>query len=460
MNTVIADTSYPDTSSATARKSALPKAPRAWWRTLRFAGQALLDLVGLLWTLLAFTLVLVVVGLWLVPSALAFARNNAERSRRLARRFAGKDVQANYLPIAGEAGFAGYRHSLQRLRDPAVQRDLLWQLANPVVGLVLGVLPFGLVLDGLWQLAAIPFELAFPQFRPGTWFILFELFTENLGLIVLASGLASLAQMALGWVIARPTLRALGVWTRAVLHVENTAALRRRVSQLEATRADALDLEQAELRRIERDLHDGAQMRLVATGLTIGEATRLVRDDPDAAIELLTQAKDESAAALRDLRNLVRGIRPPVLADRGLVAAVRALAADSAVLTEVTSALGQPLAAPLESALYFAVSELLTNAVKHAEASHIRVDFTETSESVTVFVIDDGKGGVGALAESRGSDSAGGLAGIRKRLDTFDATLAITSPSGGPTVMTIQSPRILAGGGDKNGDASADSRAQ
>ncbi|MDJ1370602.1 sensor histidine kinase [Gulosibacter molinativorax] len=445
MNTVISDTSYRDAAARPAENEPLPKAPRAWGRDLRFAVQALLDLAGLIWSTIVLVLCFVVVGLWLVPSALQFARENAERSRRLARKFANVDVRAEYRPVEGEPGFAGVRHSWQRLRDPAVLRDLLWQLTNPVVGLFLGLLAFGLALDGVWQLAALQFELAFPAFRPGSYLLLFELWTDSLPLLAVATTIASILQILLGWWLARPTLRALGAWTRAVLHVENTEALRRRVARLETTRADALDLEQAELRRIERDLHDGAQMRLVATGLTIGEATRLVRDDPDAAIELLQQAKDESAAALGELRHLVRGIMPPVLADRGLVDALRSLAADAIVPTTVTSNLEVRLAAPLESALYFAVTELVTNATKHARASSIRVDVQDRAgagaDAVRVLVIDDGIGGMDAEASP---DRAGGLAGVRRRLDTFDATLTVVSPSGGPTVITIDSPRILA----------------
>jgi signal transduction histidine kinase len=179
-------------------------------------------------------------------------------------------------------------------------------------------------------------------------------------------------------------------------------------------------------------------MRFVSTGLTITQAARLVHEDPDRAVKLLGQAKDESAAGLAELRSLVRGIRPPVLADRGLVDAIRALATAAAVPTTVTSTLSGRLAAPLESTLYFAVAEVLTNVVKHAGAKAVGVSLTETPETVTLVITDDGQGGAKADRDQ------GGLAGIRRRLSAFDGSLSVRSPQGGPTEVTITAPNISA----------------
>ena len=417
----------------------VPAPPQAWGRSLRLFGEAFLELVGLVWLLFAFSLVLVGVGVWLLPGALDFARDNAQRSRRLAHHLTGVTVRARYLPVVGEPGPGGWQHSWQRLRDPVVRRDLIWGQLNPMVGIVLGLLPVALAVDALWELAALGFQLAFPVFRPSTWF---TIYTDGLGMdlaVGVAAAVTTLAvQAVLGWVLARPFLRAQGRWARLILHVEDTEELHRRISRLEASRTSALDLEQTELQRIERDLHDGAQMHFVSTGLTIGEAARLVREDPDRAIELLQSARNESAAALADLRTLVRGIRPPVLADRGFVEAVRALATDSLVPVHVESRLTHRLADPLESALYFAVSELVTNAAKHAGASAVHVTVNTAPGAVTVQVTDDGRGG--AVAGRNG-----GLAGIRRRLDAFDATLHLLSPAGGPTVATVTAPDIPAG---------------
>jgi signal transduction histidine kinase len=418
--------------------SELPAAPRAWARSLQFFAEAFLELFGLVWLLFAFVLVFIGVGIWFLPSALEFASGNADRSRALARRLTHVTIDAHRRPTTGPPGIGQARHTWQHVQDPVVQRDLLWHLLNPHLGLPLNILSLGLVLEGIWELVSMPFEVFIPRFRPATWYTIGDAVGLPLaGAIVMAIVLIA-GQILLGLVLARPLLRAQGAWARLVLHVEDTRQWRRRAQELEATRADALDLQQSELQRIERDLHDGAQMRLVSTGLTIAEAARLVRDDPDRALQLLTQAKNESAAGLAELRRLVRGIRPPVLADRGLLDAIRALAKDTTVPTTVTSNLSSRLAAPLETALYFATAEVLTNAVKHAQATEIHVAITETGDQVTLVVTDDGRGGVDASRDN------GGLAGIRRRLHTFDATLAVSSPDGGPTVVTMSTPKILA----------------
>lgn len=416
----------------------LPRAPRAWARSIQFFAEAFLELFGLVWLLFAFALVFIGVGVWILPGAIEFASANAERSRVLARRLAGATVDPHRRPVTGAPGAGQARHTWQHLKDPVVQRDLLWHLLNPIVGVPLAILSLGLVLVGAWELVSMPFQVFFPLFRPATWFTI----TDAIGMPLAAKIGVSLVLIALeilvGIVIARPMLRAQGAWARLVLHVGDAEQWRRRAAMLEATRADALDLEQAELQRIERDLHDGAQMRFLSTGLTITEAARLVHDDPDRAIDLLRQAKDESAAGLAELRSLVRGIRPPVLADRGLVDAVRALAKDTALAAPVTSTLSGRLAAPLESALYFATAEVLTNAVKHAQATAVRVTIGETDEAVALVITGDGCGGAGVDRDH------GGLAGIQRRLNTFDATLDVSSPAGGPTVVTITAPRIPA----------------
>jgi signal transduction histidine kinase len=418
--------------------SELPTAPRAWSGSTQFFAEAFLELFGLVWLLFAFLLVFIGVGIWFLPSALEFAGVNADRSRALARRLTYVTIDAYRRPTTGSPGLGQARHTWQHLQDPVLQRDLLWHLLNPILGLPLNILSLGLVLEGIWELASMPFQISFRQFRPATWYTIGDAAGLPLaGVIVMAVVLIAV-QIFLGIVLARPLLRAQGAWARLVLHVEDKGQWRRRAQELEATRADALDLQQSELQRIERDLHDGAQMRLVSTGLTIAQAARLVREDPDRALQLLTQAKNESAAGLAELRRLVRGIRPPVLADRGLVDATRALAKDTAVPTTVTSTLDCRLAAPLETALYFATAEVLTNAVKHARATEIQVTITDTGDWVTLEVTDDGRGGADV------SRDHGGLAGIRRRLHTFDATLQVSSPDGGPTVVTITTPRILA----------------
>ncbi|WP_309240273.1 sensor histidine kinase [Actinomadura sp. J1-007] len=210
-------------------------------------------------------------------------------------------------------------------------------------------------------------------------------------------------------------------------------ALADRVDELTAQRADMTVAQAAELRRIERDLHDGAQARLVALGLSLVTAEKLIEADPEQAKALLRDARGGATASLAELRELVQGISPPVLTERGLVDAVRLLALDLPLDVEVSADVRQPLDAPIESAVYFGVAELLTNAVRHAGASRARVSLVRDEAGIAVEVEDDGRGG----ADPR---SGGGLAGLRRRLAVFDGTLEIASPPGGPTRVRMAVP--------------------
>jgi signal transduction histidine kinase len=214
------------------------------------------------------------------------------------------------------------------------------------------------------------------------------------------------------------------------------AELAMRVRHLAQTRSETLDSGAAEIRRIERDLHDGAQARLVAMGMALSAADDLLDTNPAAARALLLEARDASAKALAELRALVRGVHPPVLADRGLADAVRALALDSGLKVDVVTGLTGRPEAPVESATYFAVSELLANVSKHAGARQVWVDMRYERGQLRVDVADDGHGGVDP---ARGS----GLRGIERRLAAFDGILALSSPPGGPTVMTMEIPCAL-----------------
>ncbi len=188
-------------------------------------------------------------------------------------------------------------------------------------------------------------------------------------------------------------LRAYGGLARLVLAPSEHSVLEQRVAYLAQTRQESLDTGAAELRRIERDLHDGAQARLVAMGLTLDAAGRLIDTDPVAARSLLIEARDASAKALAELRDLVRGVHPPVLADRGLAEAVRALALDSPARARVTGSLDGRAPAPVESAAYFAVSELLANVAKHAGAQSAEIDLRHSLGALRISVRDDGDGG-------------------------------------------------------------------
>jgi signal transduction histidine kinase len=223
---------------------------------------------------------------------------------------------------------------------------------------------------------------------------------------------------------------------RVLLRPEPDAVLADRVEQLTQTRADAVDSAAAELRRVERDLHDGAQARLVALGMNLRAVERLIPTSPQAAIALVAEARETSSKALNELRDLVRGIYPPVLADRGLGDAIRALALDTPLRTETDIDLGGRLDAPVESACYFAVAEALANAVKHSGARLVQIRIRHADGMLSIMVIDNGAGGADP---ARGS----GLAGIERRLGTFDGILAVSSPPGGPTMIVMEVPCAL-----------------
>jgi signal transduction histidine kinase len=214
------------------------------------------------------------------------------------------------------------------------------------------------------------------------------------------------------------------------------SGLTAQVERLARTRAEAVDSAAAELRRLERDLHDGAQARLVALGINLRTAEKMIETSPDAAAALVADCRNTATLALSELRDLVRGIYPPVLADRGLGDAIKALALDCPVRTQTDIQLPGRPPAPVESAVYFAVAEALSNAAKHAEAKTILIRATHARGMLRVQIDDDGVGGADPA-------NGTGLAGMEQRLAAFDGILAVSSPVGGPTIVAIEVPCAL-----------------
>ena len=205
-----------------------------------------------------------------------------------------------------------------------------------------------------------------------------------------------------------------------------------RISELETTRAGAVEQQESELERIERDLHDGAQARLVALGMSLGMAEQKLATDPVAAQELLAEARQGTREALEELRSLARGIHPPVLSDRGLAAAIEALATRTPVEVDVSVKLPQRPPRAVETAAYFVAAEGLANAGKHANAGHVDIGVRADGGNLVVEVVDDGSGG---------ADPAGnGLRGLAQRVEALDGTLAVDSPAGGPTTIRAVMP--------------------
>ena len=216
--------------------------------------------------------------------------------------------------------------------------------------------------------------------------------------------------------------------------------LTRRVDELTRTRRGALEVQAAELRRIERDLHDGAQARLVALTLHLGSAEEQLEDQPEIAAripevtDLLRRAREDAREAIAELRDLARGISPPVLADRGLGAAVEALAQRSATPVTTDVALERRPGPAIETAAYFVIAEALTNAAKHAPAATVRVKLHERDEHLLIEIGDDGPGD---------ADPAGnGLSGMQQRIAALDGSLTITSRPQVGTLIHAELPCV------------------
>ncbi|MEU6196842.1 sensor domain-containing protein [Streptomyces sp. NPDC047061] len=394
----------------------------------------------LCFTLVAVSVALIPIGVGIVttPWILGGVRDVADVRRRLAYEWCGVRIRSAYRTVP--AGANPWARTFGMLGDPQVRRDVLWLFVDMTAGFVTALLPAVLVFypfegfalaAGLWRtMTGGPYGKYGPY-----WY----------GFVPVSGQATAFGAAALGAVVlvvafryAPTALTAHFRLTRAFLD-PGKGELVERVRVLTETRKDAVDVSAAELRRIERDLHDGAQARLVAMGMDLGTIEMLLDKDPERARQLLAQTRQASVEALGELRDLVRGIHPPVLAERGLGDAVRALALRLPVPTEVAVELPGRADAPVESAAYFAVSEVLTNAVKHSGADRIWVDLHHVPEGggmLRISVTDHGRGGAVVGAGS-------GLAGVERRLGTFDGVLAVSSPVGGPTMVTMEIPCAL-----------------
>jgi signal transduction histidine kinase len=231
------------------------------------------------------------------------------------------------------------------------------------------------------------------------------------------------------WCMA--ALLGLGIVADPLAGRPGAKVLSERVDELTRSRSGALDVQANELRRIERDLHDGAQVRLVALSMKLGRAEDRYRDDPETAA-LLREAREDATAAIRELRSLARGIAPPVLASRGLNAAVRSLAQRSGAEVIVSGELTRRPLPAVETAAYFVVAESLTNAVKHAPGARVEIRLEEHGEDVFVEIVDFGPGD----ADPEG----GGLTGLRQRVEALDGVLSVSSPPGVGTQIEAVMP--------------------
>ncbi|WP_242911299.1 sensor histidine kinase [Actinomadura terrae] len=385
---------------------------------LRTAGPALVGLLPL-----AFWAVLLLPALPWLPEAVRPLRALADAERRRAGRLLGRDIPSPYRRT--EAASLGQGIAL--LRSPVLWRDLGWMAAHGMPGLVMAVLALG-----LWP--AIPFSASLPLWwwaapeGSQSAFVTLDSWPKALTLPFLQ---VALDGFLLLWLVPR-----LARWqarlSELLLRPTRRTSLAERVEVLTESRAEALEAHGAELRRIERDLHDGTQAQLVAAALRLGLADRRFDADPDASRALFLEARAGVEEALTQLRTVIRGIYPPILSDRGLAGALRALAAGQQIPVEMDVVEGRVPAA-VEAAAYFVVAEALTNIAKHSAAGHAWVSVRREGSMLRVAVRDDGKGGADP-------DRGSGLAGIRRRVAALDGTTRIDSPDGAGTTLEVDLP--------------------
>ncbi|MCW2784487.1 MAG: sensor histidine kinase [Marmoricola sp.] len=376
-----------------------PAPVAAWQPPARFtltlyAGAHLLMVVPtlllLIFTTVGGVLAIAWIGLPLLFLLVPASRWIADRHRNLAAQILGSPVPSDYRPVPPGSNLVA-RVAIYAL-DPMTWRDLAWMVVSLVAGFALSLLT-----------------------------VLF--------FILIVTG-------ALWWFGAEPMMRARAQLDRALLCYGHTERLEQRVQVLTDTRADSIDHSAAEVRRIERDLHDGAQARLVAVGMSLGLAEGMFDTDPEQARQLVAEAQATTRTALGELRAVVRGMHPPVLADRGIGGAVDALALDMAFpVTVMQYVPGRP-PAPVESAMYFAIAECLANVGKHSGAKNAWVDLRHADGLLVAKVGDDGSGGADP-------EHGTGMRGVMRRLSAFDGTMRVSSPDRGPTLITLEVPCAL-----------------
>ena len=407
---------------------------RAWWSPI-VRGRATLDAldhivgglstavlawIALLWLLFAGVFCLIGVGLFLLPSALRLVRAVADRERARLSRWGPEVMGAQPLPT----------RLLDALRESTVRRELGWTACHAIVGVLVSLIALTLPLDGLHDLSFPLWWRLVPASADSPSQQYFAVHDWSVAFVVCLMGFAALVVT----VLVLPALAWVQAWPgRRLLVPDQGADLVLRVAELKATRAAALDAHAAELRRIERSLHDGTQNRLVAVTVLIGAANRALSRDPEDAREILARAQDAAEHALAELRGVVRSILPPVLSERSLPDALAGLAAACPVPCEIDAEVTDRYAASVEATVYFVVAEALTNIAKHSGAGHATIRLRRRDERLCVEITDDGSGGARASGGS-------GLTGIRQRVEAHDGTFALSSPVGGPTELSVSVP--------------------
>jgi signal transduction histidine kinase len=368
-------------------------------------------------------LLVLVVGLFILVACLIVAGWSSRMTMALLG-YAGITLPPTRYPAAG----AGFRGKLRRLVYPQSWRDLLHVLVNFILSTITFSLALTWVFGGLGGVTYWFWSRWLPQPTEGLPALLG--YPGRFAELTFNTVLGALLLITAPFVL-RGLVRLHGAVAYALL-VDETPALRQQVSDLTQSRTAAGEAEVHTLRRLERDLHDGPQQRLVRLGMDLSTAQRRLDDDPVQARALLNEALQQSQDALAEIRTLSRGIAPPILAERGLHAAITALAARGTIPTSVEVDDVQ-LSDAAQNAAYFVVAEALANVEKHSRARHATVELRRVGALAVINITDDGMGG-GSVAKGQG------LSGLADRLAGVDGTLTVSSPTGGPTQLTATIP--------------------
>jgi signal transduction histidine kinase len=370
---------------------------------------------GLLITLIGIP-ILVGTG-WIVRTM-----GNIERARM--NGFLGTTLQDPYRPAAPEAGWIARLFAIGK--DPATWRDFLFLMLR----MPIGIFTFTVTV-ATWSItfallcSPIAYTLGWFQISIGPRYY-------DGPLAMLLATFAGVVMTVVAFGITRGLVRLEAVLASALLDA-SPDELRRRVTDLATSRTRSMSAADQERRRLERDLHDGAQQRMVSLAMTLGLAQQKLATNPEQGARLVAEAHEEAKRALQDLRDLARGLHPAVLTDHGLEAALPALAARCPIPTRVDVAVSPRPIPAVESAAYFVVAEALTNVARHSQATNVQVTARREQNRLTVEVRDDGAGGASLTP-------GGGLAGLTDRVEALDGRLTLTSPEGGPTVLHVEIP--------------------
>jgi signal transduction histidine kinase len=371
---------------------------------------------------------------WMIPGATAGLVRLANSELYRAARYLGEDESVQLPPAAERA--PGDLVTL--LRDKSFKRSL-WLYLGPLVMIPelfvavasISAVPSAVISGVIWPMDKG--NVTIMGVAVHSWWQALILVPMQ---ILIGLGLLGWVAPALARGHARATRRLLAPSAAEL----ETVRLSQRVEELTRTRAGAVDSHGAELRRIERDLHDGTQAQLVSLALRIGVAKQTIAHDPEKAAQILDDARDGAEQAMTELRGVLRNMYPPILADRGLAGAVSALCARCPIPVELRLGDLGAVPAPVEAAAYFVVAESLTNVTKHSAAGHVDVLLERRGQELYLAITDDGIGGARVTKEQDLLGRGSGLHGMVHRVEAIDGHMELQSPIGGPTTVEVILP--------------------